>query len=341
VQKNHNEDVAGEKKAVYFFIWSGENFPYLYRMAVESVLLNVPNANVVIYVVGRPPQTRHFQELSQLQRVAVCHLNPSDLFKLLPQNLGHVANVYRDLPSSSVAAQSNILRYCILFLYGGVYLDFDTFTLKPIHELKKSDTVVGEELVWRGDEARVAGSKYVYLHFTTWAWALSWVGRRLDARYFQGKLQLAKRWKVTEGFWGKYQANNAVMVASAGTAFIERVLVGLKGTRNDVRYSTGPTLISKMISEDDSDVEVRRSTHFYSIPPGESFRFFEDHSLELSNEVAVIHYVGSNHAELLQVVTPSLLALNPQSVIGRIAREIEARRKTLYPTSSASRLANS
>ena len=114
-------------------------------MAVESVLLNVPNANVVIYVVGRLSQTRHFQELSQLQRVAVCHLNPSDLFKLLPKNLGHVANVYRDLPSSSVAAQSNILRYCILFLYGGVYLDFDTFTLRPIHEMKKNSDKVKNE----------------------------------------------------------------------------------------------------------------------------------------------------------------------------------------------------
>ena len=43
-------------------------------------------------------------------------------------------------------------------------------------------------------------------------------------------------------------------------------------------------------------------SRFYAVPPGQSFRFFDDYRLRLPQDAQVMHYVASNHRDVLEAL---------------------------------------
>jgi len=299
---------------VYRFLWSGREFPDLYGVALTSVLTVDPEARVVVHSFGARPQSRIFDLATADERVEVFDTDPASVFGALPAHLRRVADVYKSLPQSADSARSNLLRYAILYNHGGVYLDFDTITLRPVHDLADAPCVIGAERVWSLDEVRVAGDNRVVRSPAGLAWLAIWAAKRADAAVFAGRLRIARRTARLNRRFTTVQPNNAVIAAVQGAEFLDRLLRAAHGANPMVRYSTGPTLVSRVAHSSPHLVTVLDPDFFYQVEPAESFRYFTDATLRLHPNAAIIHYVGSNSRRFL-----GRQSLSERSILGRVS----------------------
>ncbi len=253
-------------------------------------------------MVGPEPQNETFENLRGLERVSIVGIEPEDIFSQLPSDIKDVGTIFYKIPESSASARSNILRYALLYLNGGVYLDFDTVVTRSLSDLAGHQCFIGEENVWVGDEDRVTGKWWVCLYPRNLFWLTSWLLRRADSAWFSGKLQIARALEKTDAIWSKKQPNNAVMGAVAQSPFIRELLLACLDTDFTVRYATGPTLISQIAENFPDLVSVLPVNYFYSVAPGESFRIFTDQTLMLPPEAYLIHYAASNHKKLIPTI---------------------------------------
>jgi hypothetical protein len=77
-----------------------------------------------------------------------------------------------------------------------------------------------------------------------------------------------------------------------------------------IRFSLGPSLLTSVVKQEPYLAQVHEPDSFYAVPPGQSYRFFTDKNLVLPEESYLIHYVSSNHGELLNSLTPEQLIQN-------------------------------
>ena len=310
----------------YFYIWSGNSFPYLNLLAVKSLLLAETKATVVVFIVGPEPQNENFENLRVLERVCIVSIEPENIFSQLPSDIKGVGTIFHKIPESSASARSNILRYALLYLNGGVYLDFDTVVTRSLSDLAGHQCFIGEENVWVGDEDRVAGKWWVCLYPKNLFWLASWLLRRADSAWFSGKLQIARALEKTDAIWSKKQPNNAVMGAVAQSPFVRELLLECLDTDFTVRYATGPTLVSHVAANFPHLVSTLPVNYFYSVAPGESFRFFSDRTLELPSEAYLIHYAASNHKKLIPTIDATCSWLrSTDTVMAGLIADVENR----------------
>jgi len=310
--------VDHEIPRVYRFLWSGREFPALYGSAITSVFAVDPHARVVVHCFGERPRSRTFAKVTADPRVEVLETRPEAVFGALPAHLRRVADVYRSLPPSAASARSNLLRYAVLYNHGGIYLDFDTITLRPLHELADTPCVIGSERVWSLDEPRVAGNTRVVASVSGVAWLLIWAAKRADSAVFRGRLRVAQRTARLNERFTTVQPNNAVIAAVPGAEFLDRLMRSAHGANPMIRYSTGPTLVSRIARTSPHLVTVLDPSFFYQVEPAESFRYFSDSTLRLHPNASVIHYVGSNSRRFL-----ARRSLSQRSILGRISRLLD------------------
>ena len=323
----------------FIYVWSGNNFPYVNVLSVLSATKSHPDAEVLVYVFGADPKTVWFKYLEDIPQVSIIRTSPEELFAQLPQELQKVARTYEALSPSALSARSNILRYVLLYLFGGVYLDFDVFVLRPMDELLNRKAMVGEELVWADDEARLLGRRGIYLAPRNIVWAASHCLMWLDSHLMEGRLRLANLLRPTFGFWSRYQMNNAVIGAAPKNEFIEQLLLGAVEANTTVRYATGPTLIDKVVRLQKSDVDVRPADDFYAVPPGQSYRLFYDKCLTLPESAYLIHYAASNHPGFVSEFNPLQgVEFDKETVMGSILHGLSEEMRLL--TSHQTRLLN-
>src|SRR5262245_44265490 len=125
----------------FHFIWMGRNFPFVNRLAVESVLQIHPGAPVTVHFSDPPEGNPDWEALK-----AKAEFRPIDLpawLRDLPPALRPAAGALEKISGSYPAGKSNVLRYLILYREGGIYLDFDTLTLRPFTPLSQGPAFVG------------------------------------------------------------------------------------------------------------------------------------------------------------------------------------------------------
>jgi hypothetical protein len=305
----------------FFYVWSGADFPFVNLLSVSLTLKHHPEAQVDIYVVGDRPLTAWFAVLEQIPHVSIRYISGNDVIEMLPSHLQVVARTFNNLSPTAHSARSNILRYAILYLYGGVYLDFDVLLRRSMDSLMGYEVFAGEELVWADDEARLRGRKLLYLAPRNIVWALSHAVMWCDAHIFKGQLRTASLLAPTFGMWSTFQMNNAVMGSSAGAELIEALLMGAVESDTNIRYATGPTLIERVFATSPASATPLPSESFYVVPPGQSYRFFYDQVLELPDSTFGIHYAASNHSAFVNSLTPeSIVEYSPMTVMGSLLR---------------------
>jgi hypothetical protein len=314
----------------FIYIWSGSNFPYVNVLSVVSTLKSHPNAQIIVYFVGETPKSEWSELLENIPQVSIVHTSPDEIFAQLPEHLEKVAEVFHALSPNALSAQSNILRYALLYPFGGVYLDFDVLVLRPLDELLNCEAFVGEELVWADNESRLHGQTNIYLAPRNILWAVTHCLMWLDSHVTKGRLRIAELLQPTFRHWSRNKCNNAVIGASQRSEFIEELLLGVFTASTTIRYATGPTLIDKVVCRQSSNVDRRPSTDFYAVPPGQSYRLFHDRYLSLPQSAFLIHYVASNHPRFVSDCEPLQDAeYDKDTVIGSILNELSQEIHTL------------
>jgi hypothetical protein len=309
----------------------GRGFSFPCRLAVESLAVADPGAPIEVHLLGDRPDTIHLDLVESMPDVTVI---PIDVDALFAEHTDLRA-IYDAIPPDAHAARSNLLRYLLLWQRGGVYVDFDVIALKPLADLAGGRDFVGIERVWEHDEARVEGRWSMSMLPGTIGFGLTWFARRVDSRCFGGALRLGERLRLLDPLWSRFQPNNAVIGAAARSPFIGHLLEHALESDPTIRYALGPSLVARVASRYPNTVRQLREPYLYPVPPADSFRFFEDRHLRLRDETALIHYVNSNHRELLASIEPGDERLAERSeVFWRLARNVAAQhRRHLRDTS--------
>lgn len=306
----------------FFYVWSGENFSFVNLLSIASVLSHHPEARICV-VVDAYPNSSYFDELRSHPNVDLRLVDPDVLFSQLPAEFEHVESIFHSLPKGALSARSNIIRYALLYLHGGVYLDFDVLLLKPFTSLLANTSFIGEEIVWADNHARLRGSRSIFLHPQNILWAFTQLVLRFDSFVFRGRLQIGHLLHKSFRLWSRRQLNNAVMGSVAESQFLSLVLWHLRDADPEIRYSTGPTLVQKVAELKNHEATILPTEAFYCVPPGQSFRMFRDEQLELHPEALALHYVASNHVQEIDALTPSRVSsLTDTSIMSSVLRDV-------------------
>lgn len=283
------------------FVWSGPRFPSAFALAVRSAAARHPGWKIVVHVGEEPSGVPAWESLR-----ACAEIRPIDPEALLGSVAGfgpRLVELHRAIAPQYHAGRSNLVRLAILVAEGGWYLDFDTLTIGSLETLSVAhDAVVGEEWVWKHDEARVAGGYRLSMVPSSLAFGLSWVLARAG---------LSDRSALERGLrsvWGRPELNNAVLACSAGHPWFVRLLE--LATRQDpsVRFALGPALVNLGWRDPAAAPRPHRlePSAFYQFPPSQTNRYF--HGGPLPEDALVLHWCSSNHRDLLPQLDAAWIA---------------------------------
>ena len=305
------------------YVWSGANFPYVNLMSVASVLRHHPDARICIAVVGEKPQSLWFDIVENLDQVEIEIIIPPQVFAELPEDLQFVGQCYDRLSATALSARSNLIRYALLYLRGGIYLDFDVLVVRSMKDLLGYSAFIGEEVVWASDEQHQNGSLLEFLWPRNLLWLFSHIAMWCDSHLFHGRMRMANRLNWTLGMWSKLQLNNAVIGSARHSDFLFDVLSGVSDSNLAVRYSTGPTLVESVSNSTNATFERLSPSAFYSIPPGQTYRLFYDANYVLPCDSYCIHYAASNHKTFVDNFSPTqVLGIADGTVMHSLTTEI-------------------
>ena len=311
----------------FHLIWIGKRFPFVNRLAVASLRQSNPGARITVHY-EYPPDNADWRALGSLAELRPLHL-PA-LLAALPPSMSAVAPVLEGVSKGYPAGRSNILRYLILYREGGIYLDFDTLTVKDYRPLLSHPGFIGEESVFKPDDDRVAGRftpSFIPLGIL---FGISYYLSLWNCRYLGDSAPVNALNRLLMKAWSVDKLNNAVLGCEAGNAFFGRALALVPQTDPRIRYALGPILMNRTWDEGgEARAAMRRlpRSHFYVIPPSQTYRFFYGPAPELPADAYTLHWCSSNHKDLAGGLTRENLAreVPVPSLFHRIAREVIAK----------------
>jgi len=111
---------------VHFF-WSGPDFAYADLLSVRTAQRVHQPESIWVWTGQAPAGNAHWDAMMDLEGVSM---------KPLPPHPGRTHNRY---------VLSDYIRYHVLFVHGGLYLDFDTISLRPLSRPEGCSVLAGEE----------------------------------------------------------------------------------------------------------------------------------------------------------------------------------------------------
>lgn len=293
----------------FVLLWTGRNFPLYGRLAVESLLQADATCEIEIHLFGEEPYgSPEFWPLQGRDRITLLRVDEERAFDGTGELAPRLRALYARIPVSARSARSNLLRYAILHARGGIYVDFDILALRDMKHLLHLAAFVGEEQVWRVDEARVAGRREAWMVGPTVAYVAAYLTHRFVARLGLPP-QSERSWaKLLDARWSGPNLNNAVLGAEKGSTWMLRLLSAALDASPTERFALGPTLVSRVWKEGDTDVVRLPAETFFFVPPSYSFRFFEGAPPAVPAGALLLHYVNSNHTSHLASLSLARLA---------------------------------
>ncbi len=292
----------------FHLIWIGRRFPFVNRLAVESLRQSNPGARITIHYED-PPDNAEWRAVG-----ARAELRPLDLPALLgslPASMSAVVPVLEGISAGYPAGRSNILRYLILYKEGGVYLDFDTLTVRDYRPLLGLPGFLGEEAVFRCDDDRVSGRLRPEIVPYGALFGLSYYLSYGNCRWLGDSAPGNALNRLLMRGWSALKLNNAVLGGTAGNDFFGRALALVPRTDPKVKYALGPILMNRVWDEGGAPRSaVRRlgAEAFYFIPPSQTYRFFYGPAPALPEGTYTLHWCSSNHKDLAAGLTLKNLA---------------------------------
>ncbi|MEC8023244.1 MAG: glycosyltransferase [Myxococcota bacterium] len=280
------------------FIWFGTSFPWLHVAALRSASARGGFERVILHHTDELTSSPYWPELENASGIELHRLNPADLFARLGTRGQALYALFSRL--NQPAARANMVRAALLYSEGGVYLDTDTITVKPLTSLRMNFGVFfGEEHVVL--PAAVAQSLNPIIRLNALRQdAMRDVCRRLP-RGWRTFRRLAPAYPVA--------ANNAVLGSEPKHPFIGEMLdrmIAMPPKRQLVRYALGTHLLQEVARDlrHGEDVYVAPPAVFYPLGPEISQHWFRAGSaahLEelLQPSTLVVHWYASVRTKTL------------------------------------------
>lgn len=256
----------------YHFVWFGRDFPFTHALAIRSLAATCAPEAIVIHgsedLVGQP----HFDEVAA--DVPVLIQRRLDIDQLLAGcqgfDVAELRAVYLALQAQQRwAALSDILRYLVLLREGGVYLDFDTLTVRDMRPVLQS---------CRG----FCGRERILVP------ARVFRGRRWTSYLRTAPLDLLRQicahmgagidwWKSIEHLYPA-AINGAVLGLEAGHALAREALQAVPRLVPELRHrrpAIGPDLLQDLVDgQQRVDVKVFDPPAFYPLGPTMAAHYF-------------------------------------------------------------------
>lgn len=248
------------------FIWFGSQFPYAYILAIRSALIRGGFDSVILHHADDIEPSEAFERLHSFSNFRCQRIHSGELADLPIAEPNNLIELFERL--TAPAARANVYRAAMLAKMGGVYLDTDTITLKPFDAL-------------RAQHAAFCGLEHIAL--PVWVtesknpllWAktgLRFAFRDLCRRHPNG-------WRAFQRGAHRFPraANNAVVGATAGNAFLIDLLNAMVDTPRDrqlIRFALGTRLLQRQILATPENMECLAPEVFYPLGPEVSQHWF-------------------------------------------------------------------
>jgi hypothetical protein len=246
------------------FVWIGESFPFVNLLAARSAAARGGFGEIVIHHTDTP-ESPFFHQLEEIPGARTERCDPADVFGQLEKDIGdqlHELFKALDMP----AAKCDVLRTALLYIHGGVYMDFDTLSLSSFDKLlENGDFFCGNEhSIYPG-----------HVRF-------SWDPRKaIPALVLQGMRGVCY---AKQGGWMRYRStveplitphpNNAILGCAKADPFVEsmlRMMAAWPRKRSVRRCALGPHLLQEAVatwlSEGKSGIAVLPPSTFYPLGP--------------------------------------------------------------------------
>lgn len=283
------------------FIWFGAQLPWVHALALRSAARNGGFDRLILHHADELASTPVWPELLAIPGFEARRIDASALdrmFAALGSGADELRTIYAQLRAP--AARANVLRALILAVEGGVYLDLDTITVRSLEPLRRDHGAFcgAEHLVWPAAVRRAKG-----------------LAVRLQGLARAGVRDLHRRlpggWRSFRAFEHLYPtaANNAVLGATPGHAFVRRLIDGMIAVpeqRRFVRFALGTHLLQDTLAHArEPDLAVLPPRVFYPLGPEISEHWFrirrELPPLEqvIGPDTRVVHWYASVRTQKL------------------------------------------
>jgi hypothetical protein len=292
-------------------------------LAVESALQTNPGARATVHFQDPPQGNADWESLKQ--KAEFLPIDLPALLAGLPPALAEAAKALEQVADSYPAGKSNVLRYLILHGQGGIYLDFDTLTLKSFAPLLDAPVFIGEEEVFRCDDDRVAGRITWDFPLMAALFGLSYGLSYANCRWLGTSAALDAANRVVMKAWSAAKLNNAVLGSEPGNPFFARALDLARKADAGMRFALGPMLMNQTFGAEGAAQGVHRlgKDFFYAVPPSQTFRFFFGPGPALPEAAVAVHWCSSNHRKLAPLLTRQALEVpGAHGLYGRLARKV-------------------
>lgn len=289
--------------ALAHFIWFGTALPWVHALSIQSAAARGGFERVILHHADDLSDNPWWEALLATERFEARRLDPEAAFTATGPRGPQLAALFKRL--TQPAARANMVRAALLYAQGGVYLDLDTVTLKPLDDLRHQAAVFcGEEAIVLPHEIATSRSPGI----------LAAAGVRLAVRDVLRRAPDGWRaWRKVEGRYHR-AVNNAVLACEPEHAFVEELLdrmVTMDPQRQLVRFALGTHLLQQTVtSYKGDDLTVHDPEVFYPLPPEISehwFRQTKNPRLDdvLSPRTSVVHWYASVRTrDIVPQITP-------------------------------------
>lgn len=195
--------------------FGGKPFSFSHYMAIRSAMVANDPSDIVFHYQYEPDgvywdMIRNNITLNQIEAPSAIHGNP----------LHHVAH------------KAGVVRLRSLYRTGGIYLDIDTITVKPLHVFRKYAFSIGQELALPVEYTMSQKVKKLIRHQTIRPFKVN-IGGLCDAVLFaEPGAPFLEHWlgayktfrsKGRDGFWGEHAVTVPLQLSEKYPALVEKL----------------------------------------------------------------------------------------------------------------------
>lgn len=290
---------------IIHLIWMGRNLPFIYGLAARAAAQRGGLDRVILHHTDPIEDSAGGRLVHRTSGVECSPLDPTALLEALGDNGPLYVDLFRGLERPSV--RSDLLRYALLFRYGGVYIDADVITVTSLRPLLDSGMFCGTERVAYPE--RVANSRSRLVR-------LAAVGRSTLRSGFR---TLPRGYRLFDWIAWLYPPalNGAVLGSEKGHPLVGNLLAACLTYLTSQRrsnYDLGPHLLQRQLPHyPGDDLRIHPPRVFFPLAPEIAkhlFRVYERVNLSdvLHRETRAVHWYASAAASAeVEAMTPEFI----------------------------------
>jgi len=265
----------------FFLYWVGQEFYYVNYLCIETLLKTNKVDRCEIYYEEEPLQNKYWDALKKAKNIRLIKVNYTELLKSAGKTRKEFSDFFAN-PKIAAATKGNFFRLLVLYCYGGVYLDFDTITLRDFGPLLKTDFFAAYQDWYVVNNAVVGATRKAPAINTL----LNHIAACFDTPQQEDKIN---RLSIGPDMFTIFLFPKSLLGKAAW-----RMLRCIDGFKLSMRLLGFVRLLSKLTRNQKGDYQVYPRSFFYMYSWDEWKKIFQPNLLP--RDAFVIHYWnGSSH----------------------------------------------